>query len=71
MLKRSTFSIARFLMLPPSWPRQVGQQVSLGLQLEQTRWPAWHWGRGVKKMQDGKKVRVKSLLYIKQDMRVT
>ena len=44
--------MARFLMFPPSWPRQVGQQVSLGLQFEQTRWPAWHWGGwGVKKTQ--------------------
>lgn len=31
----ATFSIARFLM-EPSGPRQVGQQVSLGRQLEQT-----------------------------------
>ena len=36
----ATFSMARFLMLLPSGPRQVGQQVSLGRQLEQTRWPA-------------------------------
>ena len=44
VLSRSTFSMARFRMFPPSWPLQVGQQVSFGLQLEQTRWPAWHWG---------------------------
>ena len=31
-------------MFPPSWPRHVGQQVSFGLQLEHTRWPAWHCG---------------------------
>ena len=42
-----TFSIARFLMLPPSCPLQVGQQVSLGRQLEQTRCPAWHWGGNI------------------------
>ena len=37
MTVEATFSMARFLMLPPSWPRQVGQHVSLGRQLEQTR----------------------------------
>ena len=37
----ATFSIARLRMLAPSWPRQVGQHVSLGRQLEHTRWPAW------------------------------
>ena len=32
-----------YRILPPSWPRHVGQHVNLGRQDEHTRWPAWHW----------------------------
>ena len=49
IIVEATFSIAKFLIFPPSGPRHVGQQVSLGLQCWQTRWPAWHW----KKMKQG------------------
>jgi len=38
----ATFSIARFRTLP-SGPRQLGQQVSLGLQMVHMRWPLSHW----------------------------
>lgn len=41
----ATFSIARFLILPND-PRHVGQQVNFERQLEQTRWPIWHWRIG-------------------------
>lgn len=42
----ATFSIAK-LRMDPNGPRQVGQHVSFGRQLLQTRWPLWHWRIGV------------------------
>ncbi len=42
MTVEATFSMAKLRILPPSWPRHVGQQVSLGRHDEQTKWPAWH-----------------------------
>lgn len=42
----ATFSMARFLMLGVSEPRQVGQRLSFCRHCLQTRCPAWHCRMG-------------------------